>query len=160
LPIETPAEHGVEVDFLIAAAKYAQISGRMLKKMRRLRKSSPTFQEMVDFTSELTQDLEDWYSSIPSGIKINKIDLDTVVLPTATNVNKALFLYNAYQATLIVLHSVLVRPWNLLPGFSGGHERGRVRKNVLHSTKIVAEAARHMVRCLPHVTVDPSSPKS
>lgn len=81
-------------------------------------------------------------------------------LPSGIHPSKALFLYYNYQASLIVLHSVLVSPWNAIPALSGEHEKDEIRKHVLNSTEIVAEAARNMVRSLRHVIVSPSGSKA
>ncbi|KIW86369.1 hypothetical protein Z517_01765 [Fonsecaea pedrosoi CBS 271.37] len=157
LPTDQLGGNHADLDYFIGSITLAQISGRIWRMTKRLRRSTPTFQEIVDSISELDSALGDWYSSLPSSVKI---DPASHSLPTDIHPYKALFLYCGYQARLILLHSMLVRPWNEVPALLGEYDKDRFRKHVWNSTEIVAEAARSIIRCLQHINVTRSSPKA
>lgn len=156
LPTNSRGGSHATLEYFIGAATHAQISARVMRKLKRLRKSTPSFREVVNAISELNLAIEQWYSSLHPSVRMDPTNL---TLPTDIHPSKALFLYYSYHASLIALHLVLVHPWNAVPIHSGEYEKDEIRRHVLNCTEIVVEAARNIIRGLQHVTVTPLSSK-
>lgn len=127
-----------------------------MKRLKGLKSSKHSFQDVVRAISELHSTLDQWYLSLVPSIKM---DPNSSTLPPDVHPSKVLCLLYSYHGSLIAIHSVLVHPWNAVPLQFGTHEKEEVRKHILNSTEVVVEAARNMVRNLRHLSITPSSPK-
>ncbi|KAJ9616191.1 hypothetical protein H2204_013986 [Knufia peltigerae] len=157
LPTARPEGDSGNQDFFIACARKAQLFSLIYKRIRRLKNSTQSLQEVAATISELHNKVEGWYSSLPVSLKL---DAATGSFPSGTHPVHGLFLHFSYHASLMAIHSVLVHPWNAVPLDHSQNSKEDLQNQVLSSTRIVAEASRNIIRNLKHVRVGPAAPKT
>lgn len=144
------------LEYLCSAARHAQISAQIAKRVKILKNCNPTFEDIVKTMSELQEALEKWFNDSPASVKIDPV---TSTFPPDCHPHLVLYLLFSYYGSLISIHSLLVHPWNAIPLTLGPHEKEKAREQILNSTEVVVGASRNIIRNLRLLHISPSSPK-
>ncbi|KIW33838.1 uncharacterized protein PV07_00657 [Cladophialophora immunda] len=145
------------LEYLCSAARHAQISAQIARRLKTLKNCNPTFEDIVKTMGELQETLEKWFNDSPASVKIDPV---TSTVPPDCHPHLVVYLLFAYYGSLISIHSLLVHPWNAIPLNLGPHEKEKVRSQVHKSTEVVVGASRNIIRNSRLLHISPSSPKS
>lgn len=143
-------------EFFIVSVTQAQLFSLIIKRLKTLKNSKPSLQDVTGTISDLHAATEQWYASVPESLKLN---LATGRFSEAIHPVQGVFSLFAYYGCLLAIHSVLVHPWNAVPLDYSQCDKEELQRYVLNSTEIVVEASRNIIRNLKHVRINPSAPK-
>lgn len=107
--------------------------------------------------SDLSQQLESWKESLPSSLQPG-VPINFSEFHSTRDLNRVLYLHFAYYGSLTAIHTIFFYPW--ISVICGVDPHDSVHSNqIAESTKVVAEAARNIIRATRAVHVDAASPQ-
>jgi hypothetical protein len=107
--------------------------------------------------SQLERELEVWKSSLPADLQPG-IALHISGSQSTRDIKRALCVHFAYYGSLTAIHTIFFYPW--ISFTCGIDPRDAAHGNqISESTKVVAEAARHIIRATRAIEIDATSPQ-
>ncbi len=111
----------------------------------------------MDRMAELARQLEDWKSSLPSPLQPG-VAPDTSEFRSTRDINRVLCVHFAYYGSVTAIHTIFFYPW--ISVTCGIDPRdARHGNQIVESTKVVADAARHIIRATRAIDIDATSPQ-
>ncbi|KAJ9614387.1 hypothetical protein H2200_002523 [Cladophialophora chaetospira] len=147
----------IDIQFLTLMVQHSQISARICRQLL----SVSAFQEspavMMERMVELSRQLEDWKSSIPPPLQPG-VAPDASGFRSTRDVNCALSIHFAYYGSMTAIHTIFFFPW--ISVTCGIDPRdARHGSQIVESTKVVADAARQIIRATRAIDIDATSPQ-
>lgn len=123
-----------------------------------MKNSNPELDKVISTMADLDRSLKSWRDQLPSYIDFDK-PVDAERLPHSVRPQHFFYLLYSYYGSLIAIYSILVQPWNAIAIRVDQSQKELLGWEVKNSSDIIVEASRKVIEHLPHIKVDPSTPK-
>lgn len=146
-----------DIQFMTVLVKHAQISGQICRRLLSVSSFQQTPADLIDTMYELTQQLKCWHDSLPTSWRPDQ-PIKLSELMSARALNCALYVRFNYYGSLTAINTIFFFPWiSAICGISP--QTAELRDQIVLSTKIVADAARNIIRAKKFIQVDAASPQ-
>ena len=150
VPSGIAQQSSAEVQMIIHKTRFAQISSQISRRLTSVKAFHQSSDELIKAVAELTKQLEQWRAEQP--ITSNSASS----APVECSQFDRYFDY-AYYGGLAAIHQTFAYPW--IANLIGSEENQSFRNQVAQSTRIVAEAARHMILIAKHSKIQANTPQ-
>jgi hypothetical protein len=123
-----------------------------------MKNSNPELDKVISIMADLDRRLKSWRDQLPSYIDFDK-PVDAERLPPSVQPQHFFYLLYSYYGSLIAIYSILVQPWNAIVIQVDQSQKEQLGWQVKKSSDIIVDASRKLIEHLPHIKVDPSTPK-
>jgi hypothetical protein len=155
IPITKVPGSRMNIEFLSACIKHAQIASRVSKRLATVKAYTQTPRELVQTVSEMDSLLEDWRKSLPDHLQpSHPIKYSTI--PEGLLMCHVLYIRYAYYGSLLAIHTIFTYPWTT--AITTTDHSAAFRDQVALSTNTVVEASRNIILTTKYIDVDTSSP--
>ncbi len=145
----------LDIQFMTVLVKHAQISGQICRRLLSVSSFQQTPAALMDTMHDLTHQLKCWHDSLPASWRPDRpMKLSEVTSTRALNC--ALYIRFNYYGSLTAINTIFFFPWiSAICGISP--QSPELRDQIVLSTKIVADAARNIIRATKFIQVDAAS---
>ena len=144
---------------MLCGIRAAQLSSAIVKRLNKFELRRPSIHDILDTMAELEDMLQKLRASFPAFLSTGLCS-PQVALPASVHADGFLFLLFTYHASVILVHSILVYPWNTARLRVTAAERSSLESQIAQSSEKCVGAARIMLQQLSGVNITPSTPKS
>lgn len=142
---------------MTAMVNHARINARICRKLL----SASSFQQTPASTmaamTDLNQQLESWRTTLPPTLRpetpINPADFHST-----RSLNRMIHIRFSYYGSLTAIHTIFFFPWISVVCGIDPHNPAHSTQ-IAESTKVVAEAARNIIRATRYIQIDSASPQ-
>jgi hypothetical protein len=145
----------MNIEFLTACVKHAQIASRVSKRLATVKAYTQTPRELVQTVSEMDSLLEDWRKSLPDHLQPSH-PIKHSNIPEGLLMCHVLYIRYAYYGSLLAIHTIFTYPWTTAI-ITTDHSTA-FRDQVALSTDTVVGASRNIILTTKYIDVDNSSP--
>lgn len=158
MPTEVSVDSQVNLEMMTAAIKHTSLLGVINRKIGALKLKRTTLQELREVMDDLSQQLNDWWCTLPDFLKFD-LRGPPPKLPPNVRFQHVAWHHFSYYESLVTIHSVLVHPWNAPTLAVKQDEKEELARLVATSTEIYLTATRKFILDYPQIKVTALCPK-
>ncbi|KIW30212.1 uncharacterized protein PV07_05971 [Cladophialophora immunda] len=155
LPTMSPNSSHAETVFLTYCIQHAKMLSEIMQGWGCKRLFDVSAEKCHHTFQHLDRKLEDWRESLPDFAKVRKRN-SRLEVPRDWNPHAVTYLQCAYNAVLMEIHFPLVCPW--MSQLLGAEASPATKDQAIHSSALVAEAARNVILTSNTGSINASTP--
>ena len=147
----------IDLEILTHIVKHAQITSRICRRLLSVSSFQQTPTVLMEAINDLSQQLQQWRESLPPSLQPD-IPINPSDVHSTRELNVVIYLHFVYYGSLTAIHTIFFYPWiSAICGIDP--QNSTLNDQILMSTNIVADAARHIIRTTRSMHVNAASPQ-